>query len=166
MTSKKLKKTSNTSVGRPTKFNRKWVEKTKELMATGKSENVAIRELGISRDTFYRWKREHPEFLAAINDGKVYGQSVHEEIIEAIAQGRVKGASVAAYQMLMRNVYGWDKNQDANVSQTINIGQMNFLENKSVDELVNYIQDVSEDVKGVIDVTEFQEIEDGTNEKD
>lgn len=155
--SKKLPGKVSKAVGRPTKLTNKILTKTRDIMAAGSSQNVAIKELGISRDTFYKWKRESPEFSAMLADGKVWGEAVHEETIKNIAQGNIKNASVAAYQMYMRNVYGWDKGMGEGNSHTnINIGQMNVLQDKSTDELREYILDLADETSKIIDV-DFEE---------
>lgn len=148
----KSKETSkNLPIGRPTKLTPVLVNQARDVMAKGLSQNAAIKALGISRDTFYRWKREDKEFAAAITDGKTYGEAQQEEVILAMGLGQIKG-SVPAMQMYMRNVYGWDKNQDSTVNQTINVGQMNVLQEKSSEELLDYIKDVTHEVKDIIDV--------------
>lgn len=139
--------------GRPPKLSNKIIKQTKEIMARGCSKNTAIRELGISRSTFYKWQRENQDFANAVADGLTYGESVHEEIIKGMAQGSIKGGSVAAYQMYMRNVHGWDRNQgDGNTHNTqININSMNVLQDKSTEDLLEYIRDMQDEIKPMLE---------------
>jgi transposase-like protein len=152
--------------GRPSKYKPEYAEKLLEFMATGASVMEAAAKLKISRDTLYRWAKEHTEFGDALQAGKEWSEAKNAEIIKAIALGQIQKASVPAYQMYMRNTAGWDKYAESGgVTQNISIGQMNLLQQKSVDELIEYIQDVSEDVKNIIDVDDFVDVTDKDVEK-
>lgn len=52
--------------GRPSKYNEEIVQKLCSYIEAGLSEVDASLLVGINPDTFYRWKREKPEFSEAI----------------------------------------------------------------------------------------------------
>lgn len=164
MPKKKARNLANTNLGgRPTKYDPKMCDMVLDFMAGGASLMECAAYLKIARDTLYQWKSKHKEFAKALQMGKEWAEAKNAQLVKAIALGQVPKANVSAYQLYMRNTHGWDKNVNNSgvVNQTMNIGsigQMNVLQDKSTDELIEYIQDLSQDVKGVIDVTDYQEV--------
>ena len=131
-------------------------------MKTGASMMEAAAHLEISRDTLYRWAKVHKDFGEAVTLGKEFSEAKNAEIIKAIALGQIQKASVPAYQMYMRNTAGWDKNINTggNNTQNITVHQMNVLQDKSVPELQDYIQDILEhDLEKVINIEDVKIIE-------
>ncbi len=64
-------------------------ELTKQAEQEGKyliDEQIAIL-LGISESTFYTWKREFPEFLQAVEEGKQYRKKKLEDTAFKVATG-------------------------------------------------------------------------------
>lgn len=145
--------------GRPSEYNSTYSERFLEYAEKGHSIMEIAAKLKKSRDTIYRWAKEIPEFSDAFKKGKEWSEAKNAEIIKAIALGQVPKANVAAYQMYMRNTAGWDKYQGAegnNFNQTINIGSMNILQDKSTQELIEHIKSISLDVSEVIDIEEYE----------
>ena len=110
-------------------------------MAAGMSETQAIAALGTSRSTFYRWKKEHPEFEEAVDRGKVLFDAHHEELG---VQGMMKTMDID-YQFwrdLGKYRNGWtDKSATGVTNNTqINIDQMNVLNEQSNEELLMFIK--------------------------
>ena len=112
-----------------------------KYMAGGMSETQAIAALGTSRSTFYRWKKEHPEFAEAVDRGKVLFDAHHEELG---IHGMMKTMDID-YQFwrdLGKYRNGWtDKSAGGITNNTqINIDQMNVLNDQSNEELLAYIK--------------------------
>jgi hypothetical protein len=110
-------------------------------MAGGMSETQAIAAMGKSRSTFYRWKKEYPEFKEAVDKGKVLFDARHEELG---VQGMMKTMDID-YQFwrdLGKFRNGWtDKSATGVTNNTqINIDQMNVLNEQSNEELLMYIK--------------------------
>lgn len=63
-------------------FDLEIIPKFLELCAEGKSYNQCSRLLGIPISTFYTWRRNHPEFNRAWEDGRALAMSKWEDIIE------------------------------------------------------------------------------------
>jgi len=145
--------------GRPSEYNPTYSERFLEYAKQGLSIMEIAAKLEKSRDTIYRWAKEIQEFGDAFRMGKEWSEAKNAEMIKLMALGGIPKGNVAAYQMYMRNTAGWDKYADSNVSQTININQMNVLNQKSTKELLEYISNSAEDLKDVIDVTEFKLLE-------
>lgn len=151
--------------GRPSEYDSTYAERFLEFAKQGLSIMEIAAKLEKSRDTVYRWAKEIQEFGDAFRMGKEWSEAKNAEMIKLMALGGIPKGNVAAYQMYMRNTAGWDKFVNANGSnQTININQMNVLNDKSTKELLEYISSSTEDLKDVLDITEFKLIEDGNRE--
>lgn len=113
-----------------------------KFMSGGMSETQAIAALGTSRSTFYRWKKEHPEFAEAVDRGKVVFDAHHEELG---VHGMMKTMDID-YQFwrdLGKFRNGWtEKTNQASVTNNtqINIDQMNVLNDQSNEELIMFIK--------------------------
>lgn len=112
-----------------------------KLMCAGLSETQAIAAIGTSRSTFYRWKKEHPDFKEACDAGKVQFDAKHEELG---VQGMMKTMDID-YQFwrdLGKYRNGWtDKTAPGITNNTqINIDQVNVLNDMSNEEVLAYIR--------------------------
>lgn len=67
-------------VGRPTKYKPEYCEKIVELAKEGKGWVAWAIACGVDRPTLYAWGDQHPEFLTALKEAKLYEQLWWEEI--------------------------------------------------------------------------------------
>ncbi len=112
-----------------------------KYMCAGLSETQAIAALDTSRSTFYRWKKEYPEFKEACDRGRVQFDAKHEELG---VQGMMKTMDIE-YQFwrdLGKYRNGWtDKTAPGITNNTqINIDQVNVLNDMSNEEVLAYIK--------------------------
>lgn len=56
--------------GRPSKYTDEMPERLLKLMAEGFSPTAAAGALGVCKQTINNWAAEHPEFLAALKEGR------------------------------------------------------------------------------------------------
>lgn len=149
-----------TKDGKETRCTWEMINTVRKILSNGLSNNVAMASINVSKDTFYRWKREIPAFREALEDAQPKQMAVNELEIRKIATGEKKG-NVAAWQMYMRNIHGWDKPAGENntYNQSININNMNVLEDKSIEDLVAYIEDLSDEVKPILPSDDIIEAE-------
>lgn len=109
-------------------------------MAAGLTDTEVIAKWGISRSTFYRWKKEYPEFKEASEIGKNLYDS---NMISLGRQGMLKMIDMdyRYWKDLSKNVHGLeDPKQLATNNTQINIEQMNVLNEQSNEELLMYIK--------------------------
>jgi len=107
--------------GRPTKYDAKTHPGiVKKLAERGLTEEEMSNVLTISRPTFLAWKKEHPEFLSAVTDGKQNPIRDVEDALYRLCKGytyeesgqkKVKHPDVRAIQFYLKNVAG-DKWKD------------------------------------------------------
>ena len=114
-------------------------------MAGGCSETKAIAILDVSRSTFYRWKKEHPEFAEACDKGKVQFDA-HVEDIGVHGMMKTMDIDYQFYRDLAKYRNGWTDKTGPGITHNtqINIDQMNVLNNQSNEELLMYIKDQME----------------------
>jgi transposase-like protein len=122
-------------------YDPKYCVEVYKYMSGGMSETQAIAALGHSRSTFYRWKKEYPEFKEALDKGKVQFDARHEELG---VQGMMKTMDID-YQFwrdLGKYRNGWTEKSTGGITNNtqINIDQMNVLNEQSNDELLAYIK--------------------------
>ena len=132
--------------GAPTKYESWMPEKVIELYQKGAHVSAICRELGIdSRDTFYRWLKEYPEFGAAYKTAKEYGQAFYEDIGLAGTLGQIKNFNFSAWAMIMNNKFGHEYKRNATGSNTeINIGSINSIEKLDSTQLDHKIKELNE----------------------
>ena len=127
-----------------------------KLMAAGFSDTEVMAQWNICRDTFYRWKRENPEFKEAHDIGKTLFDAAHEKLGK---EGMLKTRDID-YQFwrdLGKYRHGWTEKLPTSTNNTqINIDKINILQNQSNSELIEYIKMNLEDLPElthVIDIT-------------
>ena len=75
--------------GRPTKYKKEYAEQAYKYCLLGADDVKLASLFEVSEATIYNWKRDHKEFLEAINDGKYRADA---EIAQALYH-RAKGFS-------------------------------------------------------------------------
>ena len=105
-----------------------------------------MKAIGIlSKDTFYRWLREYPEFNEAYEASKVASQAFYEEILLAGAIGKIKNFNFNALAMTMNNKFQDDYKRSATGNNTeINVGSINSIEHLDSKELDKKIAKLQE----------------------
>ena len=95
------------------KYGAKWDDsipsKLAEMFKDGATIcQVAALKLGISRETYYTWKREIPEFREAAETGEYMSQAYHEQKLLDGADGKIDGFSAPARIFYMKNGFRKD----------------------------------------------------------
>jgi len=57
-------------MGRPSKYDPRFCDEVEDLMRQGFSKTAAAGAIGVDRDTFLNWAREHPDFFGAVKRGE------------------------------------------------------------------------------------------------
>ena len=145
-------------VGRPTIYKSEICDNLVELMASGLSKKEVASELGISRDTLYRWMKDHPEFGTAIKEGLDRSEAWHIGAIRMGMMGKIPRFNPTAAALLMNNVFNWSSKTKGDGDTNIHIGNMNVLNHLTTDELQDRINQKLEDLK-IIDVNTASELQ-------
>ena len=70
-------------VGRPTKFTDDTVIKLEEVLKVGGTIEEATSSAGISRETYYRWLEENPDFMTKMEYAQHYADIEAKNIVVA-----------------------------------------------------------------------------------
>ena len=120
-------------------YDSKYCAEATKIMSAGLTETECIAQLGKSRSTFYRWKKEFPEFKEALDRGKVLYDS---NMIALGRQGMLKTMDLdyRYWKDLSKNVHELKDPQTSTHNTQINIDQMNVLNEQTNEELLMYIK--------------------------
>lgn len=108
-----------------------------------------------SKDTWYRWQRDYPEFREAVEYADIISQAVHEDIGFKGMQGQIPNFNAPTYAIIMNNKFGKDYKRNPTGSE-INI--TNNTVNLTLDELKQKIAQKAEKMK-IMGVEEFVALE-------
>jgi hypothetical protein len=146
------------NAGRPSTYNPESIDLMRQLLKQGALDCEICTALHISRATFYRWLNEYEDFKQAHEEGL--------EECEAWWTGKARECFLSRddkgfkyFISTMNNKFGWEKGskgQDT-TSTTINIGNMNVLQQKSRTELLDYIHASIEKHSDVIEIKGLDE---------
>lgn len=142
-------------IGRPSEYMECYPEQIYTLMTQGKLDCQICMILDISRDTFYRWINEKSEFKEAHDRGLMACEAWWCDKGQSGMDGKIKGFSFNAWIAFMNNKFKWAKNaltDPAQLTQNINIGSVNILQQKSREDLLSYISTLSDKHQEVLDV--------------
>lgn len=143
-----------------TKYEPWMCQKILELAEQGQHVAGMMKAIGIlSKDTFYRWLREYPEFNEAYEASKVASQAFYEEVLLAGALGKIKNFNFNALAMTLNNKFGEEYKRNATGSTSeINIGSINSIEHLDSKELDKKIAKLQEK----LNLLPVKEINDGS----
>ena len=128
-------------LGRPFTYNKDFHPNDLiELMKKGALDCEIYAEWNISKMSFYRWLNEHEELKEAHEIGLSKCEAWWtKRMRERFEAGDDKGFKYCI--AIMNNKFAWEKGSKSDGNTTnININNMNVLENKSRDSLLEYIQ--------------------------
>jgi len=135
------------------KYKEEYADQMYKLMSSeGALDCHLCKKFKISGKTFYKWLDEIEEFKEAHEKGLPACEAWWVDKGMEGMQGKVKGFNAMTWIMFMNNKFKWSRNSGEQGNQTININQVNVLQDKSREGLINYIRKSIENNKDVIDV--------------
>jgi len=126
--------------GRPMLYTPGHCDALIELMAAGSFNSWIAAEWKINEDTFYDWRKKHPEFEEAYKIGLPLRTVWWEKKgMEMMANGDNKGFNF--WIAFMNKHHGWSKGNEGTGGNTtnVNIQQLNVLQSKSKEDLMAII---------------------------
>ena len=101
--------------GRPTKYSSKLCKRLPAMFENGESVAEVCAELGIWKDTFYNWVKEHPEFSDSYKKGLELSEAWWTNLGRAGSAGEAK-IQPATWIFNMKNRFKWTDRQETNLS--------------------------------------------------
>jgi hypothetical protein len=115
-----------------------------EVAESGGHVAAMLKAIGIkSKDTFYRWLREYPEFNEAYEESKLVSQAFYEEVLLAGALGKIKNYNFSSMAMILNNKFKESYSRGTGSNTEINIGSINSIEHldgKELDKKIERLQ--------------------------
>lgn len=110
------------------KYNPSVCSQVLEAAKTGAHIPGMMLAIGIrSKDTWYRWQDEHPEFKEAVEYAKVISQAVWENIGLQGTTGNIKNFNASSYALIMNNKFSDEYRRSGTGSNTdITINQLSL----------------------------------------
>lgn len=87
------------------------------MMHDGYTEKECARRLGILWSDWLTWKREHPEFKQAVDNGKALCEAWWTGVGRRALTGKVQGFRLGVWQFTMKNLFGWREPQEPPATQ-------------------------------------------------
>lgn len=115
-------------LGAPCNYKSEYCSKILSVANIGGHIPAMMVEIGIkSKDTWYRWQREYPEFKEAVEYADIISQAFYEELGLKAVQGKIKDFSATTYALLMNNKFGKDyKRNPSNTEINITNNTLNL----------------------------------------
>lgn len=82
------------------------------MMYDGKTEKECARALGIRWSDWLHWKRTHPEFRDAVENGKHLCEAWWVEVGRKALTGKVQTFRLGVWSFVMKNLFGWKEPKD------------------------------------------------------
>ena len=75
------------TAGRPSLYQPEHAEQARKLCRLGATDSDMADFFGIGTTTFYRWRKDHPDFAAAVTEGKEFCDQQVEQALHRRAVG-------------------------------------------------------------------------------
>ena len=102
-------------IGRPTKYSKNLCKKLPEMFKNGESVVEVCAALGIWKDTFYNWVKEHPDFSDSYKKGLELSEAWWLKLGRAGSAGKTR-IQPATWIFNMKNRFKWTDRQETNIS--------------------------------------------------
>lgn len=132
------------------KFEPRFCEDITEVAAAGGHIPAMMLKIGIkSKDTWYRWQREYPEFKEAVEFAEIISQAAHEEIGLKGMTGQIPNFNSTTYALIMNNKFGKDYKRNPNGSGGTEINITNNTMNLTSEQVQQKIAQKLEKLKSM-----------------
>ena len=81
------------------KYSKKFLEEIKEIPII----SAVAKKLGVSRNTIYRWRKEHPEFREALDKALNVGRDAVSDLAESQLIKNLQGGDMGAIKYWLGN---------------------------------------------------------------
>ncbi len=134
-----------------------------DRMARGELNCEIEAAWGISRMTFSRWVKEHPDFDDAYQIGKSSWEAAWVAKGKEYMEGN-KDKPFRYWIAVLNNKGGWSSERKEGTTNITNV-QVNMLDNKNHNELLQFVQNKIDKFKdlGIVDA-EFKALDDHSTE--
>ena len=116
--------------GRITKYTKEYAEKLPQMFENGESVVEVCANLGIVKDTFFRWVKLHKDFERAYHIGLELSQAWWEKLGRAGSLGTQK-INAATWIFNMKNRFKWSDRTQIDSDNNVVMSQVTFVDDMS-----------------------------------
>ena len=120
-------------MARKSGYKKQMAEKLPQMFENGESVIEVCANMGISRDTFYRWCKEHKAFNEAYQTGLELSQAWWEKLGRAGSLGTQK-INAATWIFNMKNRFKWHDRSQIEADSNVMLSQVTFVDDLGVNE--------------------------------
>ena len=121
-----------------------------EVAAEGGHIPAMMLRIGIrSKDTWYRWQREYPEFKEAVEWAEIISQAYLEKVGLKGMMGEIPGFNSTTYALIMNNKFGQEYKRNPNGSGSTEINITNNTMNLTSEQVQQKIAQKLEKLKSL-----------------
>lgn len=122
--------------GAPSKYDPAMCDKVIATAAQGGHIAEMMLSIGIkSKDTWYRWQKEHPEFAEAVKDASTVSLAFHERNLLQGALGMIPGFNATAYAMIMNNKFKAEYSRSGSGGTEITVNNLNLTDEQMLQKI-------------------------------
>lgn len=115
--------------GPKAKFKQEMCDQVVACAATGEHIAGMMMTIGVkSKDTWYRWQQEYPEFKEAVEYAKIVSQAYYERLGLMGVRGEVPNFNASTFALLMNNKFSDDykRGSSGNSGTEITLNTINY----------------------------------------
>ena len=109
--------------GRPTKYSEKLCELLPYLFANGESVSEVCVHLDITKETFFQWVKQYPDFSDSYKKGLELSEAWWTRTGRLGSMGKIK-LQPATWIFNMKNRFKWADRQDVQIAGDISVADM------------------------------------------
>lgn len=133
-------------------YNSKYCAEIFKLMAAGFTDTQVYAKWGICKDTFYKWKRERPEFLEAHQQGSAQ----YEAYLDAKGRAGMLKEEDIDFQF-WKELCKYKLGRSDKATPTTVTNNTLILQNQSNDDLIEFIKNNLEQVPELSHIIEHND---------
>lgn len=120
-----------------------------DIARTGGHIAKMLVELGVCKDTFYRWQKQFPEFKEAVERAKDISQAFYEELGLRGLTGDIPHFNATVYALVMNNKFGDDYRRGSGSNTEVTINNNNHTVQLTADEITQKISQKLDKLKSL-----------------
>jgi len=95
-----------------------------------------------SKDTWYRWQKENPEFKEAVEYSKIVNQAFYEKIGLKGIMGEIPNFNATTFALMMNNKFGdeYKRSHSGNGPTEITVNTVNYNEEQTTEKIAQKLE--------------------------
>jgi hypothetical protein len=128
--------------GAPALYTTNMCQQIIDIASQGGHIPAMMDAIGIkSKDTWYRWQKEYPEFKDAVNQAEIKSQAFYEHLGLKALLGEIPHFSATTYALIMNNKFGNEYKRNASSTEvTITNNTLNLTSEQVTEKIAQKME--------------------------